>query len=99
VRLVSKQAVVYTEDTSGSGAFSNALTAITNGTIAGTATARNTFGADEVVLVINDPSFCGLAWLPGSSSSANSAFGFAVVGGGTCLTTNFSFGHELGHNM
>lgn len=99
VRLVNKQAVVYTENTSGPGAFDNALTAITNGTIAGTAAARNTYGADEVVLVINDPSFCGLAWLPSSISSSNSGLGFAVVGGGTCLTTNFSFGHELGHNM
>jgi hypothetical protein len=53
-----------------------------------------------MVLVINDPSFCGLAWLPStiSTANANSAAG-AVVGGGTCLTTNFSFGHELGHNM
>lgn len=99
VRLVNKQAVVYTENTGGSGAFDNALTAITNGTIAGTATARNTYGADEVVLVINDPSFCGVAWLPSSISSSNAGLGFAVVGGGSCLTSNFSFGHELGHNM
>lgn len=99
VRLVNKQAVTYTENTSGSGAFDNALTAITNGTIPGTAAARNTYGADEVVLVINDPSYCGLAWLPGTISAGNAAYGFAVVGGGSCLTTNYSFGHELGHNM
>ncbi len=99
VRLVNKQAVVYTENTGGSGAFSNALNAITNGTIAGTAAARNTWGGDEVVLVIADPSFCGQAWLPSTISSSNAIYGFAVVGGGTCLTTNFSFGHELGHNM
>ena len=99
VRLVSKQSVTYTENTSGSGAFDNALTAITNGTIAGTATARNTYGADEVVLVIEDNQYCGLAWLPSTISSGNSGLGFAVVGGGTCLTSNFSFGHELGHNM
>ncbi len=99
VRLVNKQSVAYTENTSGSGAFDNALTAITNGTITGTATARNTYGADEVVLVIEDNQYCGLAWLPGSISSGNSGLGFAVVGGGSCLTSNFSFGHELGHNM
>jgi len=51
------------------------------------------------VLVIEDPSFCGLAWLPSTISSANASLGFAVVGGGSCLTTNFSFGHEMGHNM
>jgi hypothetical protein len=49
--------------------------------------------------VINDPSFCGLAWLPSTISSSNANLGFAVVGGGSCLTSNFSFGHELGHNM
>jgi hypothetical protein len=97
IRLVSKQAVTYTE--TGPDAFGNALTAITNGTIAGTAAARNAFGADEVVLVINDPAYCGIAWLPSTISSANADQGFAIVGGGSCLTTNFSFGHELGHNM
>lgn len=97
LRLVNKQAVTYNEATADP--FGDALDAITNGTIAGTAAARNTYGADEVVLVINDPSFCGVAWLPGTISSGNSNRGFAVVGGGTCLTTNFSFGHELGHNM
>ena len=97
IRLVSKQAVTYTE--TGPDAFGNALDAITNGTIAGTAAARNTFGADEVVLVINDPAYCGIAWLPSTISSANAGQGFAVVGGGGCLTSNFSFGHELGHNM
>lgn len=99
VRLVHKQAVVYTENTSGGGAFSNALTAITNGTIAGTAAARDTYGADMVALVISDGSFCGVAWLPSTISSGNAGLGFSVVGGGTCLTTNLSFGHELGHNM
>ena len=97
IRLVSKQAVTYTE--TGPDAFGNALTAITNGTIVGTAAARNAFGADEVVLVINDPAYCGIAWLPSTISSANEDQGFAIVGGGSCLTTNFSFGHELGHNM
>ncbi len=97
IRLVSKQAVTYTE--TGPDAFGNALDAITNGTIAGTAAARNSFGADEVVLVINDSAYCGIAWLPSTISSANAGQGFAIVGGGTCLTSNFSFGHELGHNM
>jgi hypothetical protein len=102
VRLVNKQEVNYNENTGDP--FGNALDAITAGSVptAGGSTVgaqRNAYGADEVVLVINDPSFCGLAWLPGSISSGNSGQGFAVVGGGTCLTSNLSFGHELGHNM
>lgn len=99
IRLVSKQAVVYTETSSPSDPFTNALNAITNGTIAGTALARNTYGADEVVLVIQDTTYCGLAWLPLTIAIGNAGQGFAVVGGGSCLTSNFSFGHELGHNM
>ena len=102
VRLVSKQAVTYSEATGDP--FGDALNAITGGAVAtaGGSTVgaqRNAFGADEVVLVINDPSYCGLAWLPGSISTGNATQGFAVVGGGSCLTSNLSFGHELGHNM
>ena len=102
VRLVSKQAATYNETTGDP--FGDALNAISGGSVptAGGSTVgaqRNAFGADEVVMVINDPSFCGLAWLPGTISAGNQNQGFAVVGGGTCLTSNLSFGHELGHNM
>jgi peptidyl-Asp metalloendopeptidase len=99
LRLVAKQSVAYTEDSTGGDPFGNALDAITNGTIPNTATLRNTYGADEVVLVINDGTACGIGWLPSTISSANSDQGFAVVAVGGCLTTNFSFAHELGHNM
>ncbi len=103
VRLVNKQKVNYSEATGDP--FGDALNALTAGSIPTVAAStvgaqRNAYGADDIVLVINDPSFCGLAWLPSTISvgNANSSAG-AVVGGGTCLTTNFSFGHELGHNM
>ena len=105
VRLVNKQAVTYTENTSGSGAFDNALSALTAGSIptAGGSTVgaqRNAYGADDMVIVINDSQYCGLAWLPSTISTGNAnSYAGAVVGGGSCLTTNFSFGHELGHNM
>jgi hypothetical protein len=102
VRLVNKQEVTYNEATGDP--FGDALDAITAGTVptaggSNVGAQRNAYGADEVVLVIDDPSFCGLAWLPGTISSGNAGSGFAVVGGGTCLTSNLSFGHELGHNM
>jgi hypothetical protein len=102
VRLVNKQAAVYNEATADP--FGDALDAISAGTVptaggSNVGAQRNAYGADEVVLVINDPSYCGLAWLPGTISSGNAGQGFAVVGGGTCLTSNLSFGHELGHNM
>jgi hypothetical protein len=102
VRLVNKQAVNYNENTADP--FGDALNAITAGGVPTTGGStvgaqRNTYGADEMVLVINNPSLCGIAWLPGTISSGNDDYGFAVVGGGSCLTSNFSFGHELGHNM
>ena len=72
VRLVNKQAVNYNEGTGDP--FGDALDSITAGgtpTVGGSTVAaqRNLYGADEVVLVINDPSFCGLAWLPSTISS------------------------------
>lgn len=101
VRLVWQQQVTYTEDTTGAGAFSNALTALSGNTIPTVptiATLRNTYGADEVVILINNADFCGLAYLPTTISSANSGTGFAVVAW-NCATGYYSFGHEMGHNM
>jgi hypothetical protein len=49
-----------------------------------------------------DPSFCGVAWLPGGGampmpSAATKETGYSVLAH-TCVT-NLSFHHELGHNM
>lgn len=54
---------------------------------------RDTYGADAVVLLVDIGSGCGQAYI---SSTADNAF--AVVQW-TCATGNYSFGHELGHNM
>jgi hypothetical protein len=63
-------------------------------------TLRNTLKADEMVLLVNDPTYCGLAWLmtSGSISTSFAASSFAVVNW-TCATGYYSFGHEMGHNM
>jgi hypothetical protein len=50
----------------------------------------------------DDPSFCGIAWLPGSSimpkpSASTKETGYSVVVH-SCVS-NLSFHHELGHNM
>lgn len=55
--------------------------------------ARETFHADEVALIIEDDSACGLGYL---DSDATSAF---VTVHRTCATGYYSFAHELGHNM
>src|SRR4029079_7659693 len=93
--LVGSMQVAYTETTScGSDAFSCALDALTNGTgpFAAVQTQRNTLGADEVVLLIDDNAFCGLAWLLSDASRAYAAVAQA------CAAGNFSFPHEIGHN-
>ena len=63
-------------------------------------TLRDTLHADEMVLLVNDNYYCGLAWLMGSNaistSFASSSFG---VVSWSCATGYYSFGHEMGHNM
>lgn len=55
---------------------------------------RNKYSADICVLLINDYNYCGLA--TGIGVAAENAF-CAVSTYSTCATTNYSFGHEIGH--
>lgn len=57
-------------------------------------TLRDKYSADVCVLLINDSEYCGLA--TGIGVSEDKAF-CAVSTCGTCATTNYSFGHEIGH--
>ena len=57
-------------------------------------TLRDKYSADVCVLLIKDPTYCGLA--PGIGFTENKAF-CVVSTIGTCATTNYSFGHEIGH--
>lgn len=59
---------------------------------------RDDYAADEVVLLIEDFTACGLAWLMMEVSPDFETYAFAVVNQ-SCATGNYSFGHELGHNM
>ncbi|MBN1661913.1 MAG: fibronectin type III domain-containing protein [Anaerolineae bacterium] len=60
---------------------------------------RNTYGADEVVLLVADGGgFCGISYMMDSVSSEFAAWAFAVVQL-DCATGYYSFVHELGHNM
>ena len=61
-------------------------------------TLRDTYCADEVVLIVNDTAWCGLAYLMTSVSNAFKTWAFALVSR-SCATGYYSFGHELGHNM
>lgn len=61
---------------------------------------RNRTGADLVSILTTDEDSCGLAWiLQGlSAPSERSRYGFSLVDL-ACAVDNFSFPHELGHNM
>lgn len=55
---------------------------------------RNKYSADICVLLINDCAYCGLA----TGIKVTEANAFCIVSTcGNCATTNYSFGHEIGH--
>ncbi len=59
---------------------------------------RDTYGADLVSLIANQPQYCGVAYRMTSMSSYFAASAFSVVHHG-CATGYYSFGHEVGHNQ
>ncbi|MEE8392258.1 MAG: M12 family metallo-peptidase, partial [Anaerolineae bacterium] len=61
-------------------------------------TLRDSYCADEVVLIINDNASCGLGYLMTSVSTFFADRAFALVYW-SCATGYYSFGHEMGHNM
>ena len=52
---------------------------------------RDTYRADVVILLAENSSYCGMAYLSATPSKA-----FAVVAW-DCAVSNYSFGHEIGH--
>ena len=78
--------------------FTNALYDLqgtSDGKLDAAHTLRETYGADVVALLIHDPTYCGIGFYT-PSPSANTMFS---VTSWSCATGNYSFGHELGHNM
>jgi len=97
LRLVHREEIAYTE----SGDFSTDLDRLTNpsdGFMDNVHALRNAHGADLVSLIVEGTSLCGIAWLMTAQSTAFEAFAFSVVAR-ICATGNYTFGHELGHNM
>jgi len=58
---------------------------------------RETYGADLVALVNEDPNYCGIGYVMTSESTAFASYAFSVTASG-CLT-NQTLAHELGHNQ
>jgi hypothetical protein len=59
---------------------------------------RDTYCADESVLIVMNTGYCGIGYLMNSVGSWFADYAFAVVSRG-CATGNYSFAHEMGHNM
>jgi hypothetical protein len=98
VRLVHKAKVTYSEAGFDWGTTLNRLTNTSDGHMDNVHTLRDTYKADEVVLLVANGDYCGMAWLMTTVSNAFKTNAFALVNW-DCATGYFSFGHELGHNM
>jgi len=59
---------------------------------------RNTYGADVVSLIENDPQYCGIAYRMTTMSVSFASNAFSVVHH-SCATGYYSFAHEIGHNQ
>ncbi|MDA1266605.1 MAG: M12 family metallo-peptidase [Planctomycetota bacterium] len=60
--------------------------------------ARDTYGADFVAMITAGGQYCGIAYLMTNVSQGFASSAFSVTLD-SCATGNYSFGHELGHNM
>lgn len=97
LRLVHHQLVDYQEPSD----FGVALSQLRGGVgaLSEIAATRNAVGADLVAMLIHptSPSACGIAFLMTTVSPAFSQNGFSVTD--TDCIPNYTFAHELGHNM
>ena len=99
VRLVySGEVAGYTE----AGDFSTDLSRLrspSDGFMDNVHALRNAFGADMVSLIIEgNGSLCGLGYLMLTESAGFAANAFSVSAR-SCATGNYTFSHEMGHNM
>jgi hypothetical protein len=97
IRLLRKQEIAYVE----SGAMSTdhtRLRATADGEMDDIHAIRDAYGADLVQLIEVSPDACGIAYLMTNVSTAFASSAFSVTQY-TCVSPNYSFAHELGHNM
>jgi hypothetical protein len=99
LRLVGAELVSYTER----GDLSLDLDALTNpsdGFMDAVHARRDALGADLVKLVVGDAAAgaCGVAWLMNTLTTGFAVYAFSVTAY-PCISPNYTFGHELGHNM
>jgi hypothetical protein len=84
--------VTYSETGKSFSTHVNNLKGTTDGQMDNVHTLRNTYGADVVVLIVNDSEACGIA--AAIKATATTAFAVAHY---SCITGYYSFAHEVGH--
>ena len=92
LRLVHMAEVPYVE----AGGFNAHLNWLTSNSAV--AALRDTHRADVVDLMVQDSAACGVAWVMANVSPSFASSAFSVTAR-VCAVGNFSFAHELGHNM
>ncbi len=99
LRLVGTELVTFTESAD-LGIDLDAVTGTSDGQMDSLHSLRNSLGADLVQLVVANtiPQACGVAWLMQSLSSNFATNAFSVTEY-QCISPNYTFGHEMGHNM
>ena len=99
LRLVGAELVSYTE--SGNlGTDLDRFQKTSDGHLDSVHARRDALGADLVVLVVGDVAggACGIGYVMTSLSSSFAPWAFTVTAY-PCISPNYTFAHELGHNM
>lgn len=100
MRLAHTEEIAYDEN----GTFDDhldRLTSTTDGIMDDAHFLRDQYGADTVVLMVQETDGgvkCGLGWQMTTLSDGFKTRAFAIVNRG-CASGNFSFAHEVGHNL
>ena len=97
MNLVHTAEVTYADNSSFN--WNTALNNLTNSdsVIDEVRTWRDTYGADLVVMIVNNTTYCGIGWLMTPTYTYDSV-GFSIVSR-SCATGYYSLAHETGHNM
>jgi hypothetical protein len=93
VRLAGAEEIPYVESGNTYSEHLYHLAAPNDGVMDQAHALRSVYAADQVTLLVEDGTYCGIAYGVSDASTA-----FTVVHRG-CATGNYSFGHELGHNL
>ena len=98
IRLVHAAQVDYVESNDFSTNLNNLRSGV--GTLGGVAALRDATRADLVTMLVRpaSPNACGIAFLMAAVTPAFASSAYSVTDT-TCVSPNYSFAHELGHNM